>query len=264
MTPADLMREGRLSEARESLVARIKAAPADTKARTLLFQVLAYGGEWAKVEKHLEILMTQSPETATGALVYYNLVAAEKLRVEVASGRQTPDFMTEAPPFLALLLEARKALSDGETAQFLKLIAKVEKQIPAVSGEASGVPFDSFLECDATLFGMIEVFVHDRYLWFPISSLRELAVQQPKTLLETLWAPGRLVTWDGLTTDCFFPVLYPGSSAHTSDQVRMGRMTDWIDCGKGYYKGLGQHLFQIGSDEKGLLELQDITFTFPK
>lgn len=264
MTPAELMRGGRLSEARESLVERIKAAPADTKARTLFFQVLAYCGEWDKAEKHLEILITQSPETATGVLVYRNLVAAERARLEVAAGRQTPDFMTDSPPYLNGLLEARKALTDGEPTRFAKLIGKVEKQIPGVSGQIDGVPFTGFLECDATLSGMLEVFVHDRYLWFPISSVRELSVQQPKTLLETLWAPSRIVTWDGLTTDCFLPVLYPGSADHDNDQIRMGRMTDWVELAKGCYRGVGQHLFQLGNEDKGLLELQDVTFNLPK
>ena len=264
MTPAELLREGRLSQARESLVERIKAAPADTKARTLFFQVLAYCGEWDKAEKHLEILITQSPETATGVLVYRNLVAAERARVEVASGRQIPDFMTDAPPYLAGMLEARKALADGEHARFAKMMAKVEKQIPGVSGMFDGVPFTGLFECDTTLSGMLEVFVHDRYLWFPIASLRELSIQKPNTLLETLWAPSRIVTWDGLTTDCFLPVLYPGSAAHDNDQIRMGRMTDWIELAKGCYRGVGQHLFQLGKEDKGLLELQDVTFNLPK
>lgn len=264
MNPIDLIREGKLSEARTAITERVKNSPSDQKSRTLLFQVLAYSGEWDKVEKHLEILITQSPQTATGVLVYRNLVAAERARHEVAASRQTPDFMADPPPYLGGLLEARKALSDGEVALFTKLMGKVEKQVPDVTGQANGVPFAGFLECDATLTGMLEVFVHDRYLWFPISSVRELSVQQPKTLLETLWVPARIVTWDGLTTDCFLPVLYPGSAAHENDQVRMGRMTDWIDLGKGCYRGVGQHLFQLGSEEKGLLELREVTFNLPK
>lgn len=264
MTPADLMREGKLSEARERLVERVKAAPADAKARTLLFQVLAFCGEWDKAERHLELLISQSPETATGVLVYRNLVTAEKIRQEVAAGQQIADFMTESPAYLGGLLAARTALQAGEFAQFGKMIGKVRKQVPAISGFAGSVPFSGFDECDATLPGILELFVHNKYLWFPVSSVRELSVRQPKTLLETLWIPGRVVTWDGLTTDCFFPVLYPGSFTHENDQVRMGRMTDWIDLGKGYYRGVGQHLFMVGEQEKGLLELNEITFNLTK
>lgn len=263
MTPADLMREGRLSEARESLVERVKAAPADAKARTLLFQLLAFFGEWDKVERHLELLISQSPETATGVLVYRNLVAAERSRQKVAAGQQLPDFMTDPPEYLDGLLKARMALSGGDTAQFGKIMKKVKKQIPLVSGLTEAMPFSEFNDCDATLTGMLEVFVHDRYLWFPLISVRELSVQQPKTLLDTLWAPGRIVTWDGLTTNCFLPALYPDSFVHTNNQVRMGRVTDWIDLGNGYYRGVGQHLFMVGEREKGLLELNEVTFNLP-
>ena len=260
MKSAELIREGKLSEARESLVSRLKAAPGDTKARTLLFQVLAFCGEWDKVARHLDLLITQLPETATGVFVYRNIVSAEKSRQEVAAGSQTPDFMSDPPSFLSALLKARKLLANGDTTTASSLLDMVEEQIQDVSGQSQSEPFSGFSECDATLTGILEVFVHDRYIWFSIASIRELYVQQPKTLLETLWAPGRIVTWDGLTTECFLPVLYPGSSAFENDQVRMGRMTDWIDLGNGNYRGVGQHLFMVGDQEKSLLELGEITF----
>ncbi|MDD2735363.1 MAG: type VI secretion system accessory protein TagJ [Desulfuromonadaceae bacterium] len=263
MNSADLIRDGKLSEARESLVSKIKAAPGDTKARTLLFQVLAFCGEWDKVARHLDLLISQLPETATGTLVYLNLVSAEKSRQEVAAGRQTPDFMTEPPSFLTALLEARRLLADGDTATATSLLDKVEEQLLEVSGLSQSGPFIGFSECDATLTGILEVFVHDRYIWFPLASIRELSVQKPKTLLETLWAPGRIVTWSGLTTECFLPVMYPGSSSFESDPVRMGRITDWIDLGNGNYRGVGQHLFMVGDQEKSLLELGEITFNPP-
>jgi len=263
MNSVDLIKEGKLSEARQSLVARIKAAPGDTKARTLLFQVLACFGEWDKVEKHLEILITQSPETATGVLVYRNLAAAEKIRSRVAAGQQTPDFITDPPSSLNSLLEARRLLAVGDAAIASSLLDMVAEQIPELSGQANSDDFSGFSECDATLTGILEVFVHDRYIWFPIASIRELSIQKPRTLLETLWAPGRIVTWSGLTTECFLPVLYPGSSTFESDPVRMGRMTDWIDLGNGNYRGVGQHLFMVGDQEKSLLDLGEITFNSP-
>lgn len=264
MTPAELMKAGKLADARERLVARIKTAPGDSKSRTLLFQLLAFCGEWEKAERHLELLISQLPETATGVLVYKNLIIAEKMRQEVAAGRQIADFMTEPPAYLGGLLEARTALENGDYPQFGKLIRKVRKQVADVSGFADSVPFSGFDECDATLPGLLEVFVHDKYLWFPVSAVRELSIQPPKTLLETLWAPSRIVTWEGLTTDCFLPVLYPGSFIHENDQIRMGWMTDWIDLGNGNFRGVGQHLFMVGEQEKGLLELNEITFNLLK
>ena len=100
MTPVDLIREGRLSEARESLVAVIKAAPGNTKDRNLLFQVLAFCGEWDKAERHLDLLGLQNVHPATGVQFCKNLVAAERERLRVFRGEKIPSFMTKEPPYL--------------------------------------------------------------------------------------------------------------------------------------------------------------------
>ena len=53
MNPKELVKAGRLTDARHELTELIKAAPADLAVRTLLVQVLLFCGEWAKAEKHL-------------------------------------------------------------------------------------------------------------------------------------------------------------------------------------------------------------------
>ena len=264
MTSKELMQAGRLSEARIQLTDRIKAAPADASARVLLFQVLAYQGEWDKAERHLELLILQTPENATGLLAYKSLLAAEKHRDEVAAGRRTPDFMTEPPAYYSRLVAACGELREENPSRGTELLDQAAELVPEIFGEADGVRFSGFNECDATLAGILEVFVHDRYLWFPFQSLRELSIRQPKSFLDLLWAPARIVTWEGLTVDCFLPALYRGSSRHENAQVQLGRLTDWVDLGAGHVRGLGQHLLQVGDEEKGLLELREATFFAPK
>ncbi|HAA04476.1 MAG TPA: virulence protein SciE type, partial [Syntrophobacteraceae bacterium] len=46
MEPKELIRAGRLTEARTLLTEAVKASPADMGLRTLLFQVLVFFGEW--------------------------------------------------------------------------------------------------------------------------------------------------------------------------------------------------------------------------
>jgi type VI secretion system protein ImpE len=262
MTAKELLQAGQLSDARAQLTDRIKSVPADASARVLLFQVLAYQGEWDKAQRHLEFLIIQTPGNATGLLACQNLIAAEKSRDEVASGRQTPDFMTEPPAFYPQLIDAARELRDAHQSQASALLGQIVEVVPELSGEADGVPFTGFSECDATLAGMLEVFVHDRYLWFPFQALRELSIPKPKSFLDLLWTPARIVTWDGLTLDCFLPALYHGSSRDENVQVKLGRMTEWVDLGGGHARGLGQHLLQVGTEEKGILELREVTF-FP-
>jgi type VI secretion system protein ImpE len=260
MNYTELLRAGRLAEARAELTREVKGAPADLDARTLLFQVLAFQGEWGKAERHLELLTLQAPERSAQFLLYRNLVAAERARAEVARGARIPEFLTEAPPFFQEFLAGREGLVSEEADDFANFLANLEGAQPALRGVADGTPFEGFSDCDARHFWLLEVFIHDRYLWFPFSALRELSIGQPATLLDLLWAPASIVTWDGLTAECYLPVLYPGSAHHENEQVRLGRMTDWLELGGGQQRAAGQHLLQVGTEEKGILELRQVTF----
>jgi type VI secretion system protein ImpE len=59
MNSKDLIKAGRLSDARKQLTEEVKAKPGDSGRRTLLFQVLAFYGEWDKAERHLDAIGTQ-------------------------------------------------------------------------------------------------------------------------------------------------------------------------------------------------------------
>lgn len=264
MNVKELILEGNLLETRALFSLEVKAAPADPDARLLLFQLLCFLGEWDKAERHLDILLLKpSPQRAPALLLYKNLVKAEKARLEVETGGM-PDFLTEPPPFTRKFLEARCALLAGESAPFKTLVNEIDDIIAEPSGVADGVPFYGFSDCDIFGSWYLEAFIHDRYLWFPFSSIRELTISPPELLLDLLWIPATVVTWGGMTTDCYLPVLYPGTFREEDDQVRLGKMTDWLELPGGYCRGVGQHLMAVGNEEKGLLELRTVAFSRPK
>ena len=90
--------------------------------------------------------------------------------------------------------------------------------------------------------------------------MRELVIDPPKTLFDLLWIPARITTWEGLNINCFVPVLYPDSFLHEDDRVKLGRMTDWVSLGGTFTQGFGQHVFQIGGEEKSILEIREVLF----
>src|SRR5512143_534422 len=100
LEPKELIRAGRLSEARKHLTEAVKSAPADLGLRTLLFQVLAFCGEWDKAEKQLKVVAEQDPSKETGVQIYLNLVQAERARLEVARLKMRPAFLPQAPPYV--------------------------------------------------------------------------------------------------------------------------------------------------------------------
>ena len=260
MDPKELIQAGELDKARTELIAVLKSSPADTSSRTLLFQILAYQGEWDKARRHLEIMETQSSAAGGGVNTCLNLVQAEAERRAVWQGRQKPSFLPESPAYAEPFETARKKLRDGHFEEARAVFGAIAERRPPVTGRLNGQVFKRFVDTDTALAFVLEAFVHERYVWLPFESLRELAVATPRTLLDLLWIPARITTWSGLTLNCYLPVLYPESHCQADDRLKLGRMTDWIDLGGGCCRGIGQHVFQVGEEDVGLLGIQTVEF----
>ena len=78
---------------------------------------------------------------------------------------------------------------------------------------------------------------------------------------DLLWARAKVEAKGGDLGEVFLPVLYPLSSGHQDEAIKLGRITDWIDVGGGLTRGVGQKLFLAGGQERGFLELAEIVFT---
>jgi type VI secretion system protein ImpE len=261
MDAKELIKAGNLSGALTQLNEEVKNSPSDPAKRTVLFQVLCYLGEWDKAERHLDLLAAQKSSAETGVQLYKNLIAAERERAEVARGERRPSFATKAPPYLELWFSARESIAQGNSAEAAASFARIEAELPQLDGTLNGKSFSGFKDLDASLSLFIELFIYERYLWVPVASLVELSVTQPVTLLDLLWSPGRIATRDGFVSQCYLPVLYPGTAASGDDRVRLGRVTEWRDLGEELYQGAGQHLYQAGGEEVALLELRELRFS---
>ncbi|MBU0966370.1 MAG: tetratricopeptide repeat protein [Proteobacteria bacterium] len=264
MNIKELIKSGKLTEARQQLVAVVRDKPGDLAARTLLFQVLCFCGEWDKADRHLEAIATQDPSREAGVIGYRNLIRAEKERLVVMEEGGCASFLTEPPAYLGLYAEARAKLAEKKVDEAEELCKQLAGQIPAISGVANGSPFAGFRDSDTLLAPFLEVMAHERYLWVPFESLRELSITPPKTLLDLLWVSAHVTTWEGYAMNCFLPVLYPGSFIQEDGRIRLGRMTDWISLGGSLARGIGQHVFDVDGQDMTILEITDVTFNFPQ
>jgi type VI secretion system protein ImpE len=261
MTAKELIKAGRLSEARSVLTQEVKSAPADTGRRTLLFQVLALLGEWDKAAKHLDLVSTQDPTRVVGVQAYLNMVKAEQERVRVMSGELLPSPLPDVPPYFDRYMVYLKALGDGKSEEARELLLEIDAAIPAVSGTVNGRPFEGMSDTDSRLYPFLEAFVHERYVWIPFEAIRELVVNEARSSLDLIWAAASVTTWEGLSVNCALPVLYPGTHLHGDEQVKAGRVTDWAPLGSGLSRGAGQHVFQVGDEEMAILEIREAQFT---
>ncbi len=263
MDSKDLIKAGRLSEAREQLIEEVKSSPADVSKRTLLFQVLAFCGEWNKAESHLETIAVQDSGRETGVQVYKNLIHAERVRVEVLKRKSRPSFLPKTPPYIEMYYAALEKLVEKKIEEVKELFDRIEIQRPVISGTVNGKDFTGFRDTDTFLSIFLEAIVHERCIWIPFESIRELSISPPKTLFDLLWITARITTWEGLTMNCYLPVTYTESFLHEDDRIKLGRMTDWTPLGGPFLKGSGQHVFQIGEEEIPILEIQEVLFKTP-
>ena len=262
MNSIELLQEAKLSEARNLLIKEVKTSPSDTGKRTLLFQVLIFNGEWEKAERHLDIIASQNPTSEAGVQTYKNLIAAEKDRIEVSRLNQRPSFLPEAPIYFETYYEGLEKLVEKEMDEAKDFINQALAQRPNVSGTVNGTHFSGFSNTDTFLCAFLEAFVHERYVWIPFEAIKELSIPVPKTFFDLIWTSASLTTWEGLSMNCFLPVLYPDSFMQEDDRIRLGRLTEWTPLEGGCAKGFGQQVFQVGEEDMSILEIREVLFKF--
>jgi type VI secretion system protein ImpE len=259
-TAKELLEKGKLSEAIAQVTQEVKTRPADVAPRIFLFELLCFAGDFDRAEKQLDVIGHQSEEMRIGSIIYREVLAAERARRAVFAQDATPSFLTAPPDYAAPYLEAVKQRRSGAGDKARVLIEKAMEAVPPLSGSADGTAFDDFGDSDPFLGPFLELLVNEKYAWLPFEQIRRIEIQKPAQLRDLIWARAKLEARGGDLGEVFIPVLYPASSEHGEDAVKLGRATDWVDTGGGLARGVGQKLFLVGGVERAILELTEITF----
>jgi type VI secretion system protein ImpE len=261
MTPKELLAVGNLREAVQEVTNQVKAKPADTRLRVSLFELLCFEGSFDRALKQLDVIASQGSglNTEIAVQVYRDLIAAEFVRQQVFHDGALPKFLLSPPAYTDqyVILVKKMAHTPKEA---VALLAAAEELFPAMSGRLGDRPFSSFRDADDRVAPVLEVFHHSSYVWLPLEQIRRLQVTEPKTLRDLMWAHARIETLDESIGDVFVPALYVDTHAHSSDQVRLGRMTDWRAVEDQLVCGAGQRVFLVDDQEVSLLDLRDVQF----
>jgi type VI secretion system protein ImpE len=257
MSAKDEFAAGRLAAAIEAQLGEVRAAPLDAGKRTFLFELLAFAGELDRANQQLGVLSQETAEKGWGASVYQNLLAAEQARRKVFAGQARPDVFLDPPAFIASRWEAIERLARGENQAAAEALEQSDAASPLVRGTLNGQAVEGLRDADDVLAPILEVMVLRDYVWVPWVQVSELEVTAPTHPRDLLWAPARLMLDDGQERRCYLPALYPGTHAASDDNLKLGRLTDWIvpDDG-GPVRGCGQHLLVAGDWDIGLLEVR--------
>lgn len=231
MSPQELVRSGKLGEAIQALTGEVRDHPADTRRRTFLFELLCFAGQYDRAEKHLNLLSQAGADAELGALLYRSAIVAQRKREAFFD---SGEFAAAAP-------------------------AK-----PSAAGTLNGKPFRTIEDLDPRIGARLEVFVAGEYVWLPFEHIGSITMEPPKMLRETLWATARVLTGPSFKGQEFgevlIPVLAPFSWKHPSDEVKLGRLTEWSGEGDNLVP-FGQKLLLVDDEEAvPFLEIRELVF----
>lgn len=252
---------GNLSGAVEAALNQVKKSPTDVKARTFLFELACFAGDWERAEKQLDVIGHQDNNAMIGSLIFRQNLKAERDRLKLFSDNQKPEFMMSPPDYVVGLLMANNRLREGNAAEARKLLDEVEEQRPAFTCKINGEAAEDFRDYNDLTSCVFEVIVKDTYIWLPFEHVERIEFVAPKSLRDLFWIQAKVETVNGTNGEMFFPALYANSFKSENDQVRLGRMTDWRDAGAEIFIGEGMRMFWFGGKDLPVLELNEIEFT---
>jgi type VI secretion system protein ImpE len=225
----DLFEAGRLDEALQALVSTLRGNPADVRARTFLFELLCFAGEYDRAGKQLDVIADSSKEAGMGALLYRSALHAERMRQDK-----------------------------------FRVVGGVPGTQPRsdVAGTLNGQPFTSITDADPRVGARLEVFAAGAYTWVPFEHLAEVRVQEPKQLRDLLWAPAQVRAGptfrDFEFGEVLVPAIAPLSWQHANWQVRLGREIAWETLADGSEVPLGPKLLLVDDELIPILEVREL------
>ncbi len=241
----ELYREGKLTEAISQLQAVLRDKPTDKRARTFLFELLCFAGEFDRARKQLGVLAEETQQTKLGVSFYLAALSAETDR---QAWYQLP-----APPVIGSAGgDSAVGSADGGT----------------VSGVCDGVSFTGIHDLDPRLGGSLEFLTAGKYHRIAFRNLARLEFSPTVRARDAYWRVATLEFSAAMGSNeldsILVPVLYPQTYLFEDDQTRLGRTTDFALSGGGEEIPCGQRILLIGGREVPLLEITSITFDDPE
>jgi type VI secretion system protein ImpE len=243
----------------EQAIARVKAKPQDSLARTGLFRMFSLTGQWDRAATQLETASQLDPALALYARAFEGCLLCEKLRQQVFQGKNSPVFLGEPEQWLALLLQSLKT---EQPAAKSELIEQAFASAVCPSGIIDGKAFEWIADADSRIGPTLELFIDEKYFWVPFSNIESISFNPPDDLIDTVWHSAEVTFTNGGSKSGYIPVRYSGSEASQDESLILGRSTQWSPIASGYdfSTGLGQRCFVTDQSEYDFLQIGSIKF----
>ena len=80
---------------------------------------------------------------------------------------------------------------------------------------------------------------------------------------DLLWRRVHMIVRDGPDGEVFMPAIYADRGTDHSDEMRLGRSTDWIEHADGFVEGVGLRTYLIGENAPSIMETSVIQISKP-
>ena len=241
-----------------SLVAAVKAHPANPRLRIFLAQLLCVLGQWERAHTQLNVMAGMDEATGPMREMVGLALRCEKIRAAVFAGRRSPMLFGQPEAWLAGLIESLSKAAAGESELARSLAAAALEAAPASRGTIDAAPFEWIADADSRLGPVLEAMVNGRYYWVPFSHIAGVAIEAPTDLRDLVWLPAKLRLTNGGEVIAMLPTRYPGSEGSDDEQILMARKTEWQADGEDRWHGLGQRVLITDAGEHDLLAVRSI------
>ena len=259
MKAEELLRQGDVAEALETLQQQIRSNPADPKLRVFLFQLLSVMGQWERALTQLNVSAEMDPGSLLMAQVGRQAIACELLRKEVFGGKRSPLVFGKPAEWVGWMIQANQLTAEAKHAAAAELRARAFDAAPATSGTLNGTAFEWVADADQRLGPMLEAIVDGRYFWVPFENIQRIQIEKPTDLRDVVWAPANFTWSNGGTAVGLIPTRYPGTESSGDGSLMLARRTDWPEPpGGSIAAGLGQRMLATDAGEYPLLEVREV------
>ncbi len=259
MQAEELLESGDLDGVLSALQDAVRADAANSKLRIFLFQLLCVQGNWKRAITQLKLCAEMDPQAVPMAQAYREGIVCEVYREKVFAGEKEPLVFGEPQEWIALMIEALKALAAGQADRAADLRARAFEAAPAVSGTLNDEAFEWIADADMRLGPLLEVVVNGRYFWMPFDAISSVAFEDPADLRDLVWTPATLTLANGGEVVGLIPTRYAGTAERGDAAEKLARSTTWTDAGAETFVGLGQRLFTTDQGDTALMDVRTLT-----
>ena len=292
MNALQLFNASKLSESIDAALSAVKDQPGEFDVRWELAELLCMAGDLTRADRQLDVLETLDAEAGEllqtmceggmqmaariselsedtrdrlrrlqGVRAFRQLIRADRSRQELFAAGRPPEFLSQPGELIETLLKVTVELRNGGVAAAADLLLGIETSRSPLPGSCDGEPFTDIRDVDAVTQCCFELLTtNGSYCWLPYNTIKSIEFRSCETPRDVLWRSGRFELNNGDTGEGYFPMIYPGSDVATDEQLRVGKCADWIELDKGFCRGVGGRVLELGEVFKPLINISKIEF----